>query len=248
MYKGKKIIAIIPARGGSKRLPRKNVLPLDGKPLIAYSIEIAKKCRCIDRIIVSTDNEEIRKISIKYGAEVPLKRPRELSGDNVLVTPVVKHLISWLKDNEGFAPDIIILLQAVSPFVKVSNIENALKKLLSTDSDAVYTITPVDYPLFWMQKLNGDTPALLFEESIVSKIRRSQDMPKVYRPTGAVYAVKTESLMKRKNETTGMFLPKKNEKTKAIVVDKISSTDIDNELDYLFAQYTKKKITPYGMK
>src|SRR3990172_776579 len=121
MYKGNKILCIIPARGGSRGLPDKNIRELLGKPLIAYTIEHAKRSKYIDRIIVSTDNEEIADISKQYGAEVPFTRPKRLALDNSSTIAVLQHVIEWLESKEEDFFDILVLLHATAPLRKVED-------------------------------------------------------------------------------------------------------------------------------
>jgi len=148
------IVAIILARGGSKRVPRKNVLPLAGKPLIAYTIEAAKKCGLIDRVIVSTNDDEIAEVSKKYGAEVPFKRPAELSADSALAEPCLKHAIEWLEQNENYKTDIVVYLQITDVFRPKGIIEKVIKKLLENDElDSVFTAVKT-HKNFWRSQ-NG---------------------------------------------------------------------------------------------
>ncbi|MCM8761209.1 MAG: acylneuraminate cytidylyltransferase family protein, partial [Candidatus Omnitrophica bacterium] len=128
MYNGRSILAIIPARGGSKGLPRKNVKDLAGKPLIAWTIREALKCGCIDRVIVTTDDKEIANISARYGAEIPFLRPKRLSLDRTETIDVILHAINWLRD-EGCDYDVVVVLQPTSPLRVAGDITSALKML-----------------------------------------------------------------------------------------------------------------------
>ena len=128
MYKGKNILGLIPARGGSKGLPRKNIIPLLGKPLIAWTIEQALASKYLDRVVVSTDDNEIAEISKKYGAEVPFIRPKELAEDNAKGIDVVLHAIDWLKENDKQKQyDLIMLIQPVSPLSAKEGINKAME-------------------------------------------------------------------------------------------------------------------------
>ncbi len=133
------VVAIIPARGGSKGLPGKNIRPLAGKPLIAYSIEAAKMSPLVDRVIVSTDNEEIKKVSVEYGAEVPFLRPPDLAQDDTPTEPVLKHAVEWLEENEGYKVDIVVFLQLTDVFRKKYMIDTVVSKLLENENlDSVF--------------------------------------------------------------------------------------------------------------
>ena len=124
------VVCIIPARGGSKGLPRKNVLPLAGKPLIVYSIEAAQNCPLIDRIIVSTDDEEIASIARCYGAEAPFKRPTELAGDHATTESVLQHAVCWLEENEKYRVDIVVFLQPTDIFRKKWMLKEVIQRVL----------------------------------------------------------------------------------------------------------------------
>ncbi len=147
-----KIIAIIPARGGSKRLPKKNIRPLAGKPLIAYTIEAAKRCSLIDRVIVSTDDDEIAKVAREYGAETPFKRPAELSTDEATPEPCLKHAVEWLEKNENYKTDIVVYLQITDIFRPKGMICEAVKKLLDNENlDSVFAAVTT-HKNFWRKK------------------------------------------------------------------------------------------------
>ena len=135
MYKNKKIISIIPARGGSKRLPRKNILLLAGKPLIAYSIEQSFKSKYIDRTIVSTEDKEIAETSKKYRAEI-IKRPKELATDEATTLVVLQHVLSVLRE-QNYNPDVVVLLQPTSPLRKTSQIDESIRKLIDNNANMV---------------------------------------------------------------------------------------------------------------
>jgi len=124
-------LCVIPARGGSKRIPRKNVKPFNGKPMIAYSIEAAIQSSCFDKVIVSTDDLEIAQVAMQYGAEVPFMRPAELSNDHAGTVPVIKHAIEWF-NNQKTEPTQVCCLYATAPFVTAQHIQNAYQQLLDT--------------------------------------------------------------------------------------------------------------------
>lgn len=134
------IMALIPARGGSKGLPRKNIVNLCGKPLIAYSIEQALASKYINRTIVSTDDGEIAEISLRYGAEVPFIRPSEFAQDLSTDIDVFYHALVWLRDNEGYVPDIVLNHRATFPIRKVELIDAAIEKLLASDADSLRSV------------------------------------------------------------------------------------------------------------
>lgn len=242
-----KIIALIAARGGSKRVPRKNIKELNGKPLISYIIETALNSQVFDKVIVSTDDLEIAEISKKSGADVPFTRPKELATDSTLMGPVIKHALKWLEDNEKYRPDVVVILQAPTPFVKPHQIKKVVDKLLSSNSDVVYTVNEVDYPPYWMQTLINNPKGYKSEMLIKDfdlKNKQGQDFPKIYRPNGAVYAAKTDILF-HWNENLPLNLPLKGINTHVEIIDQISALDIDTTLDFMLAEVIlkNKKVT-----
>lgn len=227
------IIAIIPARGESKSIPRKNIKLLAGKPLIVYTIETALKCKLLDRVIVSTDDEEIAAISKKHGAEVPFIRPRELALDATPMLPVLQHAVSYLEQNEKLHIDIVVILQPTSPFRKVSDIENCIEKLKKEKADSVVTVCEAEHnPYFVMMKFQNDNlmPFLKTEKPIT----RRQDTPKVYRLNGAVYAIRRDVLMNENKIFTN--------NTKAVIMPQERSIDLDRQLDFEFADFLLERI------
>ena len=129
-----KILAIIPARGGSKGIKLKNLSKINGKPLVAFSIEHSLASKLINRTIVSTDHEEIAKVSEAYGAEIPIFRSKELAGDNILDLPVFEHMLTYLKEEENYEPEIVVHLRPTSPYRKAEWIDSAIKLLIETTS------------------------------------------------------------------------------------------------------------------
>lgn len=225
------IIAIIPARGGSKSIPRKNIKLLAGKPLIVYTIETSLKCK-LDRVIVSTDDEEIAAISKKHGAEVPFIRPKELALDTTPMLPVLQHAVSYLEQDEKFRIDIVVLLQPTSPFREASDIENCIKKLKNEKADSVVTVCEAEHnPYFVMMRFQDDNLMPLLKT--VKPVTTRQDAPKVYRLNGAVYAVKRDVLMNENKIFT--------DNTKAVIMPQEKSIDLDRPLDFEFADFLIKK-------
>ncbi len=227
----KKILAIIPARGGSKGIVGKNIKELNGKPLIAYTIEEAKKSKYINRIIVSTDNEEIANVSKKYGAEVPFLRPLELAQDDTPTIECVIHMLNVLKENENYIPDYVCLLQCTSPLRTFNDIDGTIEKLLSTGLDSAASVCEVEVNPYWTNIFNGERLEYFLKDG--KKISRRQDLPKIYRLNGAVYVAKYDVL---KNEMTF-----ESEYTTGYVMDKNSSIDIDDIVDFKFAELLMKE-------
>ena len=222
MYTNKTFLAIIPARGGSKRLPRKNVLDLCGKPLIAYTIEAALKSKYIDKVIVSSDDEEILNISSNFGADI-IKRPIDLANDTATTFDTIKHTI----DNfEKY--DYIVLLQPTSPLRNEKHIDEAIQLLEEKNADSIISVCEMDHSPLWSNTLPKDGNMSNFlKDEILNK--RSQDLEKYYRLNGAIYICKTEKLLENK----GFFL---KDNIFAYKMDRESSIDIDEEMDFKIAE------------
>ena len=228
MYKGKTFLAVIPARGGSKRLPRKNVLDLNGKPLIAYSIEAGLKSKYIDKVIVTSDDDEILTISERYGADT-IKRPDELASDTATTFDAIKHA---MENCERY--DYIILLQPTSPLRNEKHIDEAIELLESKNADAVVSVCEMDHSPLWSNTLDDSLSMKGFlRDEVLNK--RSQDLEKYYRLNGAIYICKTEKLL----EERGFFL---KENIYAYVMDRENSIDIDEEIDFKMAEVILNKL------
>lgn len=218
----KTFLAIIPARGGSKRLPRKNILDLCGKPLISWSIEAALKSKYISKVVVSSDDEEILNISSNFGADI-IKRPYELANDTATTFDAIKHAINNLEKY-----DYIILLQPTSPLRNEKHIDEAIELLEEKQADAIVSVCEMEHSPLWSNILpeDGNMRGFLREE-ILNK--RSQDLEKYYRLNGAIYICKIDKLLENKS-----FFLKDN--IFAHIMDRKSSIDIDEEIDFEIAK------------
>ena len=223
MYKEKTFLAIIPARGGSKRLPKKNVLELAGKPLIAWSIEAAKESKYIDSVVVSSDDNEILSVAIEHGAQ-SLKRPVELASDEATTADTLVHVIKNMKE----AYDYIVLLQPTSPLRDAQDIDEAIKYLFEKEAKSIVSVCEMEHSPLWANTLPNDRNMQTFlkEEGIN---RRSQDLEPYYRLNGAIYICKTEEFLKAKS-----FFLKEN--VFAYEMPQNKSVDIDTDLDFLVAE------------
>ncbi|WP_027624883.1 cytidylyltransferase domain-containing protein [Clostridium lundense] len=224
MINNKKVLAIIPARGGSKGVPRKNIKDLNGKPLIAYTIEEGLKSKYIDKLIVSTEDDEISKISMNYGAEVPYLRPKELSKDETPgIDPIIHGIEYFDKNNNNF--DYVICLQCTSPFRRAYQIDEAIEKLIEQDADSVVSVCESEVSPYWMKKIvNGKMTNFLEDSTFYA---RRQEIPKVYRLNGAIYIAKKDVLKKFNTWYTENTIP--------YIMDRKTSLDIDDELDFEMA-------------
>lgn len=202
-------VAIIPARGGSKRIPRKNIKDFFGKPMIAWSIEAALKSNCFDRVIVSTDDQEIAEIAKKYGAEVPFIRPAELSGDHAGTTPVIKQSIQWLTENLQ-APRLVCCIYATAPFVRAYDIQRGLDQLEQTNASYAFTVTSYAFPIQRAIRITENNNVEMFSPEHFQT--RSQDLEEAYHDAGQFYWGKVDAWMSEKvifgSESTPVILPR----------------------------------------
>jgi len=184
-----KCIAIIPARGGSKRIPRKNIKDFAGKPLISYSIEVALKSNLFDKVIVTTDDEEIASIARKYGAEVPFLRPKKLSNDYVGTTEVIEHTVDFLK-NEGIKFDYYCTIYATAPFLEEKYLIEGLKKLKESNAKNAFSCTSLPFPIQRTFKITEDNRCEMFTPEYY--LTRSQDLIETYHDAGQFYWTKVK--------------------------------------------------------
>jgi len=202
-------VAIIPARGGSKRIPRKNIKEFFGKPMIAWSIEAALKSNCFDRIIVSTDDQEIANIAKGYGAEVPFIRPAELSDDHAGTIPVIKQAIQWLNDYSQ-PPSLVCCLYATAPFVRASDIIKGLELLEQSKASYAFTVTSYAFPIQRAIKITETGNIEMFTSEHFQT--RSQDLEEAYHDAGQFYWGTTNAWMSEKvifgPDSTPVILPR----------------------------------------
>ena len=187
------VLAIIIARSGSKGLPNKNLLKIENKTLIEYSVAIAKKAKLVNKIIFSSDSKKYGDLAKKSGAEVPFLRPKKLASDNASSWDVVRHAVDWLNEKQKWKADIIVLMQPNTPLLKPKHVDSVIKKVIGENFSAAMTVREVDYPPEWMfhiSKANKLIPLLKNKK----KIKRRQEGIKTYQPAGTAYAVKYERL------------------------------------------------------
>jgi CMP-N-acetylneuraminic acid synthetase len=222
-----KAVAFIFARGGSKGLPGKNIRPLGGKPLIAWSIEHALAVKRVERVIVSTDSEEIAKVARAYGAEVPFIRPAELASDNSPEWLAWRHALNYLRETDGVLPQVMVSVPATAPLRLPLDIENCLDKYEKGDADVVITVTDANRsPYFNMVKMNADgTVGLVIPPQ--SAIARRQDVPVVYDMATVAYVAKSEFVMTHNAAFEG--------RVQMVHVPTERAIDIDTLLDFQIA-------------
>ena len=217
-----RVLAVIPARGGSKGVPRKNIRDVAGKPLIAWTIEAARSSRFIDRLILSSDDTEIIEVARTYGCEAPFVRPSELATDDATSMAVIRHAIGALPDRY----DILVLLQPTSPLRTASDIDQSIMKCVQADAEACVSICLADKSPYWMVRMADDEKLTMFlpQERVAD---RRQDTPPVYCLNGAVYVGRVDRIGSGEtfmtDKTIGYRMPKER------------SFDIDTELDLKIA-------------
>ena len=220
------VLALITARGGSKGLPRKNVLPLAGKPLIAWTISAALASHCFTRVIVSTDDEEIADVSRKWGAEVPFMRPPELAQDDSVHFDTIVHAIRWLDNREEVRPDYVMQLQPTSPLRTAEDINAAVQIVQAGIAVAVVGVSVTEHHPYLMKRILEDGTAVDFVSSDATDLRR-QALPTVYSPNGAIFLNSRESLLQDRT----FWLPG----THAYIMPSERSLDIDTAWDLYLA-------------
>lgn len=227
MRQNKTFLAIIPARGGSKRLPRKNVLELGGKPLIAWTIEAALGCSFIDEVMVTTEDAEIAAVAKEYGANVPFLRPAELASDTATSFDAIRHAIDFYRTELGKEFDFVVLLQPTSPLRGSHDIGQAIELRAQKNADAIISVCEVDHSPLWANTLPPDHSMAGFLRDEV-KNKRSQDLGVYYRLNGAIYICDTKVLLKNKS-----FLPDDSIYAYPMAIG--HSVDIDTRIDFLTA-------------
>lgn len=222
--KKNKVAAIIIARGGSKSIPRKNVLFFKGKPLVAWPIDLAKSVSRIDRVVVSTEDEEIMEVAKKYGAEVLFKRPAELARDETPTLPVLQHCVKYLEEKENYKADIILLLYPTSPLLRKERIEEALDLFEKIKCNTVIGVIK-DWGRFWKLDEKDNRYEVLYP---LNRVNRQYYKP-LYRENGAIYFNRYDVLMKMNK-----IVDEQN--TEFVVMDEDENVDIDNPSDLAKAQ------------
>jgi N-acylneuraminate cytidylyltransferase len=217
------VLAIIPARGGSKGIPRKNLQPLAGKPLLAHTIEAAQGARYVGRVIVSTEDAEIAAVSEKYGADV-IWRPEDISGDKAPSESALLHALEHLHEIEGYSPDIVVFLQCTSPLTLPEDIDGTIKTLLDENADSALAVTPFHYFL-WTKNKKWDAVGINHNKK--ERLMRQEAEPQ-FLETGAVYVMRTKGFKKAKHRFFG--------KTAMYIMPPERCLEIDEPIDLKIAE------------
>ncbi|RJR07499.1 acylneuraminate cytidylyltransferase family protein [Candidatus Parcubacteria bacterium] len=235
-----KVLAVIPARGGSVRVPKKNIKILNGKPLIAYAIEAAKNSKTVNRIIVSTDDADIKDTAIKFGAEAPFSRPANISED-VPTEDVIIHAVDWVNEKERYYPDIVVCLEPPKPFRKAEHIDRCVQSILANGTiDSAITVNNVrgNRPE-WMVRINKNNLIKPYNNyfkkqgEALLRFPASQEFEKLYQVNGIVLACRVETLRKYKSLV--------GKKCAAVEVDNKEVFDLDYPEDFEICEILMKK-------
>lgn len=218
-------VAIIPARGGSKRIPRKNIKIFHGKPMIAYSIEAALQSGCFDKVIVSTDDHEIAAVAQEYGADVPFTRPENISDDHATTMDVMQHAIEWCEVQE-WDIDVVCCLYATAPFITPAYIKEGLQRLEQDNVEFVFSAATFSFPIQRAIKLSPQGEVSMFEP--LNELVRSQDLEEAYHDAGQFYWGKKEAFLKRKS----IF----SSHSRVVLLPRNRVQDIDTLEDWDFAE------------
>ncbi|MFC1496772.1 cytidylyltransferase domain-containing protein [Candidatus Margulisiibacteriota bacterium] len=235
----KEIMCLILARGRSKRVPRKNIRELAGKPLIAYTIECAKQSKYINRIIVSTDDQEIAAVAREYRAEIPFLRPAEISQEDSTELDAFKHALEWLKENERYQPDIIVKLFATSPFRTTQSVDKAIELLLKNpDADSVRSVTLCSEHPYKMWTITGDQLRHFIPPEKKPREAHTlsyQVLPKVYIQNASIDVIRPDNIWTKESITGEKIIP--------FVMGEIESVDINMPIDFELAEILLEKET-----
>lgn len=223
-----RVLGLIPARGGSKGIPRKNIRPLAGKPLIAWTIEAARASRLLTRVILSTEDEEIAEVGRQWGVEVPFLRPAELAQDDTPTLPVVLHALDWL-ESRGESFEAVMVLQPTNPLRIADDIDGAIERLIATGADSVISFVDVGekHPAR-MKVIDEDLRVWDPPFAETREGMRRQDLPKYYLREGSIYLTRVQVLREQKSF--------KGKDCRAWIIEPQRAVNIDEEVDFLLAE------------
>lgn len=225
-------VAIIPARGGSKRIPRKNIRQFNGRPLIAYSIAAALNSRCFERVIVSTEDQEVAEVAAREGAEVPFVRPSELADDFVGTGPIVVHALQWLQAG-GCCPELACCIYATAPLLRPADLQRGLQLLRAAqDKSFAFSVTSFAFPIQRAIRLTADGGVEPFQPECMA--RRSQDLEPAYHDAGQFYWGRSEAFLGRLSVFSRQAI--------AVVLPRHRVQDIDTPEDWVRAEYLHRAL------
>lgn len=218
-------LCVIPARGGSKRIPNKNIKTFCGKPIIAWSIQVALASKCFDKVIVSTDNKKIGNLAKNYGADVPFVRPKKLSDDYAGTNPVISHAIKWVTKNYE-KPLYVCCIYATAPFIRLKDLKDGLKILKKSGHEFVFPVTNYAYPIQRSFKFKNNKKLEMFYPKYFNS--RSQDLEEAFHDAGQFYWGSTDAWLDNKSIISGKASP--------ILIPRNRALDIDTLEDWQIAE------------
>jgi CMP-N,N'-diacetyllegionaminic acid synthase len=228
------VLGVIPARGGSKGVPRKNIAVLNNKPLIAYTIESALNSNLLTDFVVSTDDEEIREVAKRFGAKVPFIRPSKLATDDAPSIPVIQHAVSYMEKAESIQYDLIMMLQPTTPFRIAIDIDSSIENLLSSGADSLVSVVDVEgHHPFRMKRIIGGNKLINYIDQGFEDMRPRQSLPKVYLRSGAIYLATRELVMSGHS-----FV---GDNCQAYEMPNERAVNIDTQIDFLLADLLIKR-------
>ncbi len=219
------ILAVIPARGGSKRIPKKNIRDFCGKPIISYSIEAALKSKLFDKVIVSTDDEEIAAVAREFGAETPFMRPAKISDDYTGTNAVVKHAIQWYQEQAG-SITLACCIYATAPFLRAKYLSEGYDKLINTGKSFVFSVTSFPFPIQRAIRINKNAEVEAFWPENISE--RSQDLEEAYHDAGQFYWGRPQAFLNNETIFSSVSLP--------VILPRYLVQDIDTQEDWIRAE------------
>lgn len=222
-----KILGVVPARGGSRGIPRKNIRPLCGRPLLAWTADVARAAASLDRVVLTTDDPEIAAVGREVGLEVPFLRPAELARDDTPGVAPVVHALDWLAEHDGYRADAVMLLQPPSPLRRVEHIEEAVALFERSGADCVMSVCQPDYHPYWMKVIRDGVVAPFMTEG--ARYNARQELPPVYRTNGAIYLARAALVRDRKTFELDRTVP--------YVMAREDSVNIDDEFDWWIAEH-----------
>lgn len=227
-------LAIVPARGGSKGIPRKNLVDINGKPMVAYSIEHALAAVTIDRVVVSTDDEEIAEVAVRYGAEVPTLRPSVLAEDHVLDHPVFEHMLNYLSAKEEYRPDIVVHLRPTAPYRKPQWIDDAVSQLVAQpNADSIRSVSePAQHP-YRVFSIEESFLVPIVKDVEEPFLLRRQNLPKMYFYNCVLDVTRPSTILEGGSMTGSKMMP--------YIMDANEVIDVDTPRDLDFARFLMKE-------
>ncbi len=234
------VLGLVVARGGSKRIPRKNLAMLAGKPLLAWTIEVALESTRIGRLVLSTEDEEVARVGEEWGAEVPFVRPRDLSRDETPAGDVLLHALDWLSSHEDYRPDYAMLLQPTSPLRIAFDITDSIELAEDREAEAVVSVVPVSQYPHWMKTVLEDGRLAEFTRETGEEVIQPQDLPQVYALNGAIYLVDPGVYREKRTFFSG--------RTYAYIMPQERSLDIDTPWDLHLAELILRDRVVHGSR